>query len=109
MNHTSKPLTEVHFTLANDYETTIEMPGRDARPGRSAVALSDLPLTTPLQPGESRVMQFTMKTQMRGFENSLTNRAVLQNGTFIHSRIVPQIGYQDGNELTTRTSASASG
>ena len=65
-------------------------------------------LTTPMQPGESRVMQFTMKTRVRGFENSLTNRAVLPNGTFIHSQIVPQIGYQAGNELTTRTSASGS-
>ena len=52
-----------------------------------------------MQPGESRVMQFTMQTRVRGFENTLTNRAVLPNGTFIHSQIVPQIGYQPGNEL----------
>ena len=43
-----------------------------------------------------------MQTQVRGFENTLTNRAVLPNGTFIHSQIVPQIGYQTGNELTDK-------
>ena len=33
VNQTSKPLTEIHFTLANDYQTTIEIPGREAVPG----------------------------------------------------------------------------
>jgi len=37
-------------------------------------------------------------------KNSLTNHAVLPNGTFIHSRVVPQIGYQCWQtNWTTRT------
>ena len=38
------------------------------------------------------MLQFTMQTRVRGFENTLTNRAVLPNGTFIHSHIVPRSG-----------------
>ena len=38
-----------------------------------------------------------MQTRVRGFENTLTNRAVLPNGTFIHSH--PCGGGGEGNEL----------
>ena len=99
VNQTSKPLTEIHFTLDKDYKTTIEMPGAKLSQDDQRLLYQIYALTTPMQPGESRVMNFTLQTQARGFENSLTNRAVLPNGTFIHSRIVPQIGYQAGNEL----------
>ena len=102
VNQTSKPLTEMHFTLANDYETTIDIPGAKLSQDDQRLRYQIYALTTPMQPGESRVMQFTMQTRVRGFENSLTNRAVLPNGTFIHSQIVPQIGYQTGNELTDK-------
>ena len=98
-NQTAKPLTEIHFTLDKDYQTTIEIPSAKLSQDDQRLGYQVYALTPPMQPGESRVMQFTMKTVVRGFENSLTNRAVLPNGTFIHSRIVPQIGYQTGNEL----------
>ncbi len=99
VNQTSKPLTEIHFTLDKDYETTIEIPGAKLSQDDQRLHYQIYALTTPMQPGESRLLQFTMQTRVRGFENTLTNRAVLPNGTFIHSQIVPQIGYQPGNEL----------
>jgi ABC-2 type transport system permease protein len=103
VNQTSKPLTEIHFTLDKDYQTTIEIPSAKLAQDDERLHYQVYALTTPMQPGEARMMQFTMKTQLRGFENALTNRAVLPNGTFIHSRIVPQIGYQTGNELDDKT------
>jgi hypothetical protein len=45
-------------------------------------------------PGESRVMHFDVKARNRGFENSVTNREIVQNGTFFNSTVAPQIGYQ---------------
>jgi hypothetical protein len=55
-----------------------------------------------MQPGESRTMRFTVKTHTRGFENSVTNRQIMQEGTFFNSGVVPQIGYQPTNELDDR-------
>ena len=109
VNQTSKPLTEIHFTLDKDYQATIEIPGANLSQDDRRLGYQVYTLTTPMQPGETRVMQFTMKTVIHGFENSLTNHAVLPNGTFIHSRIVPQIGYQPATNWTTRTNANASG
>ena len=45
-------------------------------------------------------MKFDVESHPKGFENQLTMTGVVQNGTFLNSSIVPQIGYQDGNELT---------
>ena len=39
-----------------------------------------------MQPGESRVMHFKVKARNRGFENSVTNREIVQNGTFLTVR-----------------------
>ena len=51
-------------------------------------------LNPAMQPGESRIMRFTVRARNRGFENSVTNREVVQNGTFFNSTVAPMIGYQ---------------
>lgn len=53
-----------------------------------------------LQPGESRTLTFTAQSHNRGFENSLSNNEVMQNGTFFKSTVGPVIGYDPGRELT---------
>jgi ABC-2 type transport system permease protein len=78
VNQMPKPLTEVHFTLSNDYQTTIEKPGARLSQDDKRLHYQVYALTTPMQPGESRVMQFTIKTRVRGFENSFTNRAAAE-------------------------------
>ena len=55
VNQTSKPLTEIHFTLANDYQTTIEIPGAKLSQDDQRLHYQIYALTTPMQPGESRV------------------------------------------------------
>ena len=55
VNQTSKPLTEIHFSLANDYQTTIEIPGAKLSQDDQRLHYQIYTLTTPMQPGESRV------------------------------------------------------
>jgi aminopeptidase N len=54
---------------------------------------------SPLQPGEQRTMHFTVKSTTRGFENEVSNRSIVQNGTFFNSTIAPQIGYDNQRVL----------
>ena len=47
-------------------------------------------------------MSYTVKYEPVGFENSVSNTGVVQNGTFFNNTIVPQIGYQTGQELSSK-------
>jgi len=102
VNRTSQVLTEVQFTLPPNYDTRIELPGGKLAHDDSRLLYQSYSLDPPMQPGEIRVMHFSVKARNRGFENSVTNREIVQNGTFFNSTVAPQIGYQPNNELTDR-------
>ena len=102
VNKTSQPLSEVLFTLTDNYDTQIELPGGKLAKDDSRLLFQTYALDPPMQPGESRVMHFTVKARNHGFENSVTNREVVQNGTFFNSSVAPMIGYQPTNEMTDR-------
>jgi ABC-type transport system involved in multi-copper enzyme maturation permease subunit len=102
VNQTSQALTEVQFTLARNYDTQIELPGGKLAHDDSRLLYQSYSLAPPMQSGEIRVMYFSVKARNRGFENSVTNREIVQNGTFFNSTVAPQIGYQPSNELTDR-------
>ena len=94
VNKTPQALTEVLFTLAPNYDTQIDLPGAKLAKDDTRLLFQTYSLDPPMQPGESRVMHFKVKARNRGFENSVTNREIVQNGTFFNSTVAPQIGYQ---------------
>ena len=102
VNKTGQPLSEIHFTLADNYDTKIEVPGGKLTKDDARLLFQTYALDPPMQPGESRVMHFTVKARNRGFENSVSNREIVQNGTFFNSTVAPMIGYQPTNEMTER-------
>lgn len=55
-------------------------------------------LKTPLQPGDSLELAFTVKNKPNTFFRK--NSPVRANGTFINNRIYPTFGYSDSGELT---------
>ena len=101
-NETQQPLREIHFSLDDNYDTTIELEGAKLITDDKRLQYQIYELATPMQPGESRTMSFSVVTHTRGFENSVTNLSIVQNGTFFNNTIAPQIGYQPGGELTDR-------
>ena len=103
-----KPLSEIQFTLADNYDTRSICPAESSPRTTTRLLFQTYALDPPMQPGESRVMHFTVKARNRGFENSVTNREIVQNGTFFNSTVAPMIGYQPTNEMTDRTSAKSS-
>ncbi|MGO9451534.1 MAG: ABC transporter permease, partial [Candidatus Binataceae bacterium] len=99
-NKTDSALSEVHFSTVENYDTDIEVPGATLLKDDRRLGYRIYALKPPMQPGESRLMHFTVKTQTRGFENWLTVPQVVQNGTFFNNFIAPQIGYQTRAELS---------
>ena len=55
-------------------------------------------LQTPLQPGDSLELNFTIKNKPNTFFRK--NSPVRGNGTFMNSGMYPSFGYSDGGELT---------
>ena len=45
-------------------------------------------------------MDYTIRYEPKGFENSVSNTSIVQNGTFFNNQIAPQIGYAKDYELT---------
>ncbi len=103
-NETDKPLSQIHFTLAdrNDYLTEIQLDGARVTTNDERLGYQIYDLDQPMQPGEVRSLGFKVQTRRQGFQNNVTNTRVVGNGTFFDTSIVPQIGYQPGNELDNR-------
>jgi len=101
-NEGAVPMTEIHFSVADthDYDTRIELPGTQLVKDDKRLAYRIYNFTTPMQPGETRTLNYTVKTVRHGFQNSITNVRVVDNGTFFDNSIAPQIGYQQQAELT---------
>ena len=99
-NETGNPIQALHLTVDRNFTSTVEVPGAQVAQDDKRLGYRIYKFTTPLAPGEVRTMKFDIESHPRGFENSLTLTGVVENGSFLNSGSVPQIGYQDGNELT---------
>jgi len=99
-NPYAQPLGEVHFSLDRNCDTAIEIPGASLAKDDARLYYRIYHFTTPLQPGESRTLKFTVRSHNLGFENSVSNIELVQNGTFFNSTVGPVIGYEPGSELT---------
>ncbi|HXX21834.1 MAG TPA: M1 family aminopeptidase [Terriglobia bacterium] len=95
-----QPLGEVHFSLNRNYDTALEIPGAALAKDDARLNYRIYRFTTPLQPGESRTLSFTVKSHNRGFENWVSTDELVQNGTFFNSTVGPVIGYWALGELT---------
>ena len=102
-NKEDVPIDTIHFVTSPEMETQIQLPGGKLTSDDERLNYRIYQLTTPMQPGESREMEFAVSYQPNGFEQSPTVLSVLQNGTFFNNGIAPQIGYQPAAELTNRT------
>jgi ABC-type transport system involved in multi-copper enzyme maturation permease subunit len=99
-NPYTQPLSEVHFSLDRNYDITIEIPGAALAKDDTRLDYRIYRFTTPLRPSESRTLTFTANSHNRGFENSVSNSELVQNGTFFNNTVGPVIGYEPGRELT---------
>jgi len=98
-NPYAQPLHQIHFSVHQDYATEIEIPGAVLAKDDQRLAYRIYRFTTPLQPGESRTVRFTVRSRTRGFENSVSDPELVENGTFFNNTVAPVIGYRRDREL----------
>jgi ABC-2 type transport system permease protein len=98
-NPYAQPLQEVHFSVHRDYDTEIEIPGAVLAKDDRRLGYRIYRFTAPLQPGENRIVRFTVRSRTRGFENAVTDTELVQNGTFFNNSDGPVIGYRRDREL----------
>ena len=94
-----QPLNEVHFSVHRDYLTHIQIPGAVVAKDDRLLGYRIYQFIPPLQPGERRTVRFTVSSRTRGFENSVSDLQLLQNGTFFNNSVAPVIGYRPDLEL----------
>lgn len=101
-NKGDAPIAEMHVNLQREIETDLQIDRASIKSDDTYLNYRIYTLTPPLAPGESINMKYTLKYTNRGFEQNVTRREVVQNGTFFNNAIAPQIGYQNGRETSDR-------
>ena len=101
-NQTAQPIGEVHLNVADNLATEVRLPGAALSKNDERLRYRVYRLDPPLQPGESRHLEFTVQRTTRGFENAETMKEIVQNGTFFNNTIAPEIGYQTRRELENK-------
>jgi ABC-2 type transport system permease protein len=103
-NESTQPLREIHFSLADprDFKSSIDLAGARIQSDDERLSYRIYRMEQPMQPGEERPLKFAVETVRRGFQNSVSNVRVVENGTFFDNSIVPQIGYQADHELADK-------
>ncbi len=102
-NKHSTPIDQVHFVLATNFETEIDLPAAKLTTDDERLNYRIYELDAPMLPGEKREMGFTVSYTPQGFEQTPSVLQIMPNGTFFNNGIAPQIGYQPDGELTVRT------
>ncbi|MDX2151951.1 MAG: M1 family aminopeptidase [Bryobacteraceae bacterium] len=102
VNKSAQPISEIHFSLNNGFEHDIRIPGARLQQDDKVLNYRIYKLDPALQPGETRIMEFTTRAVKKGFTNGVERVELTQNGTFFNNTVAPLIGYRDGGELSDR-------
>jgi ABC-2 type transport system permease protein len=99
-NETAAPIDTLYVTTDRNFEESVSLPGAKLTTDDKRLGFQIYKIAPALAPGEVRPMNIDVEFHPKGFENQLNMNGIVQNGSFFNSGAVPQIGYQDGNELT---------
>ncbi|MGB3075022.1 MAG: M1 family aminopeptidase [Chitinophagales bacterium] len=96
-------IDSIHFSMVDGFDIVIDVPD-------ATVVLDDknhlyriYQLKQPLQPGDSLPIKITSDYVSKGFENNVRFTQIVANGSFFNNAdVLPQIGYQSGNEIADK-------
>lgn len=101
-NLSGVPIQTIHLNVAPQFDTEVQMDRAKLTKDDTRLFYRWYELNPPLQPGETMTMRYTIRYDPKGFENELRVAEIQPNGTFFNSGIVPQLGYDEGRELSDR-------
>ncbi|HSS28619.1 MAG TPA: M1 family aminopeptidase, partial [Usitatibacter sp.] len=102
VNRTAAPIPEIYLDVSEDAELHSLTPGVAWKEVESKPALAwhRFALSQPLAPGGEMTLDFDMEYAAHGFKGDGPSKRVVDNGTFVNSMSLPQIGYLDRYELS---------
>ena len=108
-NPHATPLTEVHIQMQED-KTLTQLDFGNATDAGATLGLHDVDLgyriyklSQPLRPGAERDLHFTIELKPNGFDNTMAQTQIVENGSFFNSRVFPSFGYNNRFEIADRS------
>jgi hypothetical protein len=108
-NKSTEPIERLYYNTSYGYETQIDIPGATLEQEYDDLDYRVYKLEKPLLPGETMSISYVVQTETRGFENSVSNQELVNNGTFFNNLIAPQLRYQTQRELSNKRDREARG
>lgn len=104
VNKTAAPIRDLHVTMNPDVTShRVVIPGARILSDDKRLGYAIYRLDTPLAPGATLPMTFTVSMEHRGFANESRDNEIVENGTFINNLgYFPHLGYQRFGELQDR-------
>lgn len=100
-NSGSTAIDSIHFTMVEGFDVNIELDNAELVLDDEKLHYRIYRLHQPLQPGDSISFKTVSRHQRSGFENEVEFTEIVANGSFFNNaQVLPQIGYQAGEELT---------
>jgi hypothetical protein len=123
-NKGNQPIDSLHYSLlhfmsfgsegmlphTSTWKKTVTIPNAKLVHNDSVLGYQIFKLDTPLLPNETMEIALETNYTSQGFENSVSNIRVVENGTFFDSTdILPVFGYELYNEITDANERAARG
>lgn len=102
-NKSTKPITELHFTMPDLDSIQIKIAGAKVKLNDKRLNYRIYSLQKPLNPNDSIKIEFNLWKITKGFENEVSFKQLTQNGTFFNnSDILPTLGYNNQYEISDK-------
>ena len=101
VNKTDGPIADVHVQLPPEADVaalTFTPPATRTKDDEE-LGYSIWELQQPLAPGATLTLQYDVSYAPEGFTNAGASTAIVDNGTFINSGLIPGFGYSENGEL----------
>lgn len=100
-NTTSEAIDSIHYTMIDEWETTINIPHANLVYESKDYRIYQL--NKPLLPGQTLDVVIDSKYITQGFENNRGNTSIVENGSFFNNfAILPSLGYSSQGELSDK-------
>ena len=98
-NKTESPIDMLYVNVSPTYKTKLDIPNAKLDKDEKDLAFRIYRLEPAIEPGQSLEMSFEVYSETRGIENDVSNRELVQNGTFFNNSIAPHFGYNPDRRI----------
>ena len=92
-NKSTAPIETLYVNVNPDFKTTLEIQDAKLEKDDERLCVRIFQLEPPLEPGASLTMNYTVQSETRGIENTVSQSVLVQNGTFFNNGIAPSFGF----------------